>query len=150
MSKVANQLQALGAKIHADSQASGEYGADQAIDGNTDTIWHTPWEGIAPEFPHELVVELDNPINLSGIKCLPRQDGNPNGWIKDFTVFTSADGQNWAAAVQGAFPQDAQWHTVKFAISAKARYLKLVANSSFDLSKPYASLAELDILPVGK
>jgi F5/8 type C domain len=149
--EIANRLQALGAKVHADSQASEEYDGSQAIDGDADTMWHTPWEGAAPDFPHELVVELPQSITLAGIKCLPRQDGNQNGWIKDFAVFTSDDKQNWgAAAVQGAFPQDAQWHTVKFATPVKARYLKLVANSSFDSSKPYASLAELDLLPVDK
>ena len=151
VSKIANQLQALDAKIHADSQASGEYDADQAIDGDADTMWHTPWEGIVPKFPHELTVKLASPINLSGIKCLPRQDGNQNAWIKDFAVFTSDDGTNWGEpAARGTFPQDAQWHTVTFATPVKARYLKLVANSSFDPAKPYASLAELDILPVDK
>jgi len=151
VSKLTSRLQALGAQIHADSQASGEYGADQAMDGDADTMWHTPWEGGAPTFPHALVVELSQPATLAGIKCLPRQDGNQNGWIKDFAVFTSHDGQSWGtAAAQGTFPQDAQWHTVKFATPVKARYLKLVANSSFDPSKPYASLAELDILPVDK
>ena len=144
-----SRLQALGAKIHADSQASEEYAAGQAIDGDGDTMWHTPWEGTAPNFPHELVVELPQPATLAGIQCLPRQDGNQNGWIKDFAVFTSDDGQSWgAAAAQGAFAKDALWHTVKFATPLKTRYLKLVANSSFDSSKPYASLAELDILPV--
>lgn len=149
--KITSQLQALDAKIHADSEASVEYGAEEVIDGDASTIWHTAWEGTAPNFPHELIVELTRPVNLSGIKCLPRQDGNPNGWIKDFAVFTSDDGQSWgAAAAQGAFPQDAQWHTVKFATPVTARYLKLVANSSFDPSKPFASLAELDILPADK
>ena len=149
--KIISHLQALDARIRADSQASGEYGADLVIDGDTDTMWHTAWEGAAPKFPHELIVELASPVKLTGIKCLPRQDGNQNGWIKNFTVFTSNDGQRWgAAAAQGTFPQNAQWHTVIFATPVRARYLKLVANSSFDPSKPYASLAELDILPVDK
>lgn len=151
LAKSANQLQALGAEIHADSQASGGYEADQAIDGDADTMWHTPWDEAAPKFPHQLVVELPEPINLAGIKCLPRQDGNANGWIKDFAMFTSDDGQNWGAPVaQGAFPQNAQWHTVQFEKPVRARFLKLVAYSSFDPSKPFASLAELDILPVDK
>jgi len=149
--KITNRLQALDAKIHADSQASEEHDASQAMDGDADTIWHTPWEGQAPKFPHELVVELPQPAPLSGIKCLPRQDGNQNGWIKDYAVFASNDGQSWgAAAAQGAFPQDALWHAISFATPVQARYLKLVANSSFDRSKPFASLAELDIVPAAK
>jgi hypothetical protein len=38
-------------------------------------------------------------------------------------------------------------HTVKFAQLVEARFLKLVAKSSFNPSAPYASLAELNIIP---
>jgi hypothetical protein len=142
------KLQALGAKVRADCQASEEYGADRAIDGDPDTMWHTPWSEPAPKFPHELIIELAQPVKLAGITCLPRQDDNSNGWIKDYAVYTSADGKNWGAPVaQGAFPYGAEWHTVKFAQPVEARFLRFVANSSFDSSKPYASLAELDIIP---
>ncbi|MHB8520381.1 MAG: discoidin domain-containing protein [Limisphaerales bacterium] len=144
-----NNLQELGAKIHADSQASEEYSADQAIDGDADTMWHTPWDEPAPKFPHELVIELAKTAELAGITCLPRQDGNENGWIKDYAVFTSADGKNWRApAANGAFPHNAGLHTVRFAAPVEAHFLKLVADSSFDSSKPYASLAELNIILV--
>ena len=145
---VSSALAKLGAKIvSADSEAPG-YEAANAIDGDAESFWHTAWEGDVPKFPHELVIELARPAKLAGIKCLPRQDGNPNGWIKDFAVFTSADGRNWGVpAARSAFPNNAQWHTVKFEKPVEARFLKLVANSSFDSSKPYASLAELDIIP---
>src|ERR1019366_3418298 len=83
----ANQMQKLGAKIHADSEASGGYGADRAIDEDQGTMWHTPWNESAPDFPPELVVELAKPVKLAGITCLPRQDGSENGWIKDYAVF---------------------------------------------------------------
>jgi hypothetical protein len=145
--KFTNKLQALGAKIRADSQASEEYSADQTIDGDPDTMWHTPWNTSAPQFPHELVVELAKTVKLAGITCLPRQDGNENGWIKDYAVFSSADGRNWGApVVEGTFQHSARLHTVKFAAPVETRFLKLVAKSSFDSSKPYASLAELDII----
>ncbi|MGA2245537.1 MAG: discoidin domain-containing protein [Verrucomicrobiota bacterium] len=144
----ANRLQALRAKIHADSEAGGNYGASLALDGDPDTIWHTPWGESAPDFPHELVVELAGPVKLAGITCLPRQDGNQNGWIRNFAVFTSADGRNWGEPVAtGAFPQNDELHTVKFAQPVEARFLKLVAKNSFNPSAPYASLAELNIIP---
>ena len=146
--KSANELEKLAPKIYADSQASEEYGADRAIDGDPNTMWHTPWEESAPNFPHELIVELSKPVKLAGITCLPRQDGNQNGWIKDYAVFTSADGQNWGEPqATGAFPQNAELHTVKFAPPVAARCLKLVARSSFNSAAPYASLAELNIIP---
>jgi len=148
VSESANQLEALGAKIHADSEAGENYGASLAIDGDPDTIWHTPWNESASDFPHELVVELPTPVKLAGITCLPRQDGNQNGWIRSYTVFTSPNGSDWGEpAASGAFPQNDGLHTVKFARPVEARFLKLVAKSSFNSSAPYASLAELNVIP---
>jgi len=77
-------LQDLGAKVRADSQAAGENEAARAIDGSPDTIWHTPWTEPVPAFPHWLIIELPKPMTLAGFTALPRQDGNGNGWIKEY------------------------------------------------------------------
>jgi hypothetical protein len=144
--KFANNLQALGGKIRADSQAP-EYGAEQAIDGDPNTMWHTPWDEPAPRFPHELVIELAKPAKLAGLTCLPRQDNNRNGWIKEYAVYTSADGKNWDEPVaRGEFKATAELQAVKFAKPVEAQYLRFVAVSNFDSSRPYASLAELDVI----
>ena len=45
-----NSLQELGAHIRADSHAAGLRGR-QAIDGDPNTIWHTPWGARAPNLP---------------------------------------------------------------------------------------------------
>jgi hypothetical protein len=144
--KFANKFQELGGKIRADSHAP-DYGAEQAIDGDPNTMWHTPWDEPAPRFPHELVIELANPAKLAGLTCLPRQDDNRNGWIKEYAVYTSADGKNWGKPVaKGAFKPNAELQAVKFGMPVEAQYLRFVAVSSFDSSQPYASLAELDVI----
>lgn len=147
VSQMTNKLQALGAKIHADSEAPG-YGAELAIDGDPNSMWHSPWNEPAAAFPHELVIELPKPVKLAGIKCLPRQDNNPNGWIKGYAVCTSADGRTWEAPVaHGEFGHNANWQLVKFANPVTTRFIKLVALGGFDASKPYASLAEFTVMP---
>lgn len=144
--KFANKLQALGATIRADSQED-EYPAANAMDGDPQTIWHTPWEGATPNFPHELVVEFPKPVRVLGLTCLPRQDGNHNGWIKDYAVHVSTDRKMWGPPVaRGRFPEDDSLHTIKFAGPVETRFLKLIAVSSFDPAKPYASLAELSVI----
>lgn len=144
--KFSNKLQALGAKIHADSQQA-EYEAEQAIDGDPNTMWHTPWNERARKFPHELVIELAQPVKLTGLTCLPRQDGNRSGHIKEFAVFVSADGVNWDEPVAtGEFNRGAELQTVKFAKTVETQHLKFVTRSGFDSSKPFVSLAEFDIL----
>jgi hypothetical protein len=144
--KSANKLQELGAQIRADSQ-EGDYPAANAMDGDPNTMWHTPWDEPAPVFPHALVVEFPRPVRVSGLTCLPRQDGNRNGWIKDYAVHVSADGKTWGQPVaQGTFRKDDSPHTIKLARPMETRFLKLVAISSFEPGKPYASLAELSVI----
>jgi hypothetical protein len=144
--KFANKLQSLGAKIRANSQVAN-YDAENAVDGNPNSMWHTPWNEPAPKFPHELVIELPQPEKLAGITCLSRQDNNRNGWVKDYAIYTSADGKNWGAPiVLGALQRSASMQTVKFTQPVTTRYLKFVAVSSFDMSKPFASVAELDVI----
>jgi hypothetical protein len=144
--KFANRLQGLGAKISADSAAS-DCAADSAMDGQPETLWHTPWDEHAAGFPHHLIVELPRPARLAGLTCLPRQDDNRNGWIKQYAVYVSADGKDWGTPLaQGVFRQDAGLKTVKFAQPVTTRFLKFVALSSFDATKPYASLAEIDAI----
>ena len=80
---------------------------------------------------------------------LPRQDMT-NGWIKDFEVFVSDDGKDWGRAVKkGRFAQSDAMQIVAFDRPVIGRYLKFVALSSFE-AKPYASMAELEIIQAAK
>lgn len=94
-------------------QASADNGAANAIDPHTSTIWHTLWSGTA--FPHHLAVDMKNREAITGFTCLPRQDGNGNGRIKDYQFFWSSDGVNWGGAVaQGTFPDNGSRQIVLF------------------------------------
>jgi len=142
---VGTLMQKLGARvIRADSEAPG-YEARNVLDGDPATIWHTPWGDAAKPFPHELVVELARPANLRGLKLLPRQDMS-NGWIKGYQVYVSRDGKQWGQpAAEGEFSPGAELQTVRFAKAVEARFIKLVARSSFE-GQPFASLAELEVI----
>ena len=132
--------------VHADSEPSG-YEAVNAVDGDPATMWHTAWEGDAPPFPHWLELELEAPVKISGVTLLPRQDGNHNGWIKDYAIYVSTDGSHWGDPVaSGTFPADDQLQTVKFAVPATGRFVKLVALTGH-ANGPWASLAEFNVLP---
>jgi len=81
---------------------------------------------------------------------LPRQDGNHNGWIKDFAFHTSNDGVNWGDPVMtGVFPDDYKLKTVKFTAPVTAKFVKLTALSGY-ANGPWASLAEFNVIKVGE
>ncbi len=124
----------------------GEHPVTKVVDGDPGTLWHTSWGDGAPAFPHELVLELQSPQTLAGIAVLPRQDGLHNGWIKDYEVFASADGQNWGSPlVRGTFEADASLKTARFAAPVSLSFLKLRALSGH-ANGPWASLAEVSFL----
>lgn len=139
-------MERLGAHIaHASSEEAG-YEAARAIDGDPGTLWHTDWSTTKPGFPHELVIECKNPFKLKGISVLPRQDKNHNGWIKDWSCFTSPDGQAWRLAAEGTLRNEDTKQFLRFAEPVAARYIKFVARSGH-ASGPWASLAELELVP---
>ena len=139
-------MQKLGAKVlRADSAQEG-YEASNLLDGDPKTLWHTVWGEGAPSFPHEVVLQFARTITLRSVSLLPRQDRNPNGMIKDCALYLSADGQSWGQPVAKAtLKPSGEEQTIRLPAPAKASHLKLVALSSFDPAKPYASLAELSI-----
>jgi hypothetical protein len=138
-------MQRRGARIFRASSAEPGHEAALAIDGDPRTLWHTAWTGGERAFPHELILEFSRPFPLQGVTVLPRQDGNPNGWIKDYQVFVSADGQRWGEPIaRGAFPNDDTLKSVPFAKPASGRFLRFVARSGH-ATGPWASVAELEI-----
>lgn len=72
-------------------EAEGEDGrADNVLDLDPKTFWHTQWDAAKPKPPHHLVIDLGRKETITGLRCLPRQDGLPNGRIREFRVYVSA------------------------------------------------------------
>ncbi len=138
-------LKKLGARVvRADSEVEG-YEARLAIDGDPATFWCTPWGKRETRFPHELVIDLTKTFRLRGFTLLPRQDGNPNGWVKDYAIHVSVDGANWGRPVaEGSCHRGTGMTRVILKQPTEARFVKLIALHAFD-NQPYASLAEFDV-----
>jgi beta-galactosidase len=62
--------------------------AENALDGHTDTFWHSLWSESHPGHPHTLVIDFGQAQELAGLRLLPRQD-SPNGRIKDYRLYLS-------------------------------------------------------------
>jgi len=62
--------------------------AENAIDGNPATIWHTEWSTSSPNHPHHLVVDFGCTESLTGFRYLPRPgNGMVGGRIKDYRIY---------------------------------------------------------------
>jgi beta-galactosidase len=131
--------------VNVDSETVG-YEGGNAIDGNPTTIWHTEWEGNAPKYPHQITIELHEQTEIKGLTYLPRQDMS-NGWIAEYKVYLSEDGENWGdVAAAGTFQKGRGKKKIAFAKNQNARFIRFVAVSGFD-GQIFASVAELDVIP---
>src|SRR5687768_535452 len=74
------------------SSASAGSPVSNVLDGNPNTIWHSAWEGMPAPLPHTVTIDMKAVRDISGLRYLPRQDGNPNGRIGQFSISTSRDG----------------------------------------------------------
>lgn len=90
--------------IIADKEASG-YEAENAIDGDVSTIWHSPWDDAETEgFPHYLVVEFEEVQQINTVWYQPRTGGEVYQFINDYEFLVSAtsDGDDFAPVEENA------------------------------------------------
>jgi len=62
--------------------------ANNVFDLQPTTFWHSNYSDGAAPLPHRIVIDLGRVVDLSGIRVLPRQEGE-NGRIKGYRVFLS-------------------------------------------------------------
>lgn len=126
-------------------EAEGEAAAN-AIDDNTETIWHSQYNPAEKPYPHFIVIDMGGTVTARGFVYTPRQDMNHNGIIKDYELCFSNDGKSWGTPVaRGSFSGSMLPQIVKFAHPVKGRYMRLTALSSAD-GNNFASAAELDLI----
>lgn len=129
--------------VSYDSQeTSGENGAaTNAIDGNTNTIWHTKWSGSSDPYPHEIVINLGGLYDVDAMSYTPRQSGE-NGMISSYEIYLSADGTNWGSAVKsGTWAKSSAEKKINFN-KTRSKYMKLKAISEVN-GNAWASAAEI-------
>ena len=138
-------LPRVGWTATADSQASATYAAGNVLDGNADSIWHTPYTGTIPPLPHSITIDMQTIQTVSGLSYLPRQDTSLNGTIGKYSIAVSSDGSNWSAPVaSGTWAND---HTQKYAVfpQVQARFVRLTALTESGNRGPWSSAAEINV-----
>ncbi|RMF86917.1 MAG: hypothetical protein D6736_13990 [Nitrospinota bacterium] len=119
--------------------------AENAIDGDPTTIWHTEWAQADPPPPHELLLDLGAYYWVEGFRYLPRQTGSLNGTVTAYQLYVSADGVDWGEPVAGgALAPDRREKEVRFAGKA-GRFVRFVALEEIH-GNPWTSLAEFNVL----
>ena len=136
--------------VRADSEHPG-LEAFKAIDGDPGTIWHSIWRGAVTALPHEIVVDLGEPREITGFTYLPRPADCKNGNIKDYEVYLSNNADEskplakGRAIAKGTFPNEVGESVVKFDAPKKGRYFRLRALSNITGQPTWSGIGELTL-----
>lgn len=134
--------------IKASSEKEPWYKAVKAIDGNTDTFWHTDYTDDGTNIltheknPHWIEITLPEVTEISGFKYTPRN--STVGIIIDYEFYVSdSDTGEWFKAKEDRFSGDVYAKEIKFVANIKAKRVKLQSITS---NNDYAAIAEFDLL----
>ena len=142
--KPPSRMRELVSRVTADGAQPG-HEVESIIDGDTGTFWHTPWGDETPDYPHWLVIELKQSVEIEGFSILPRQDMT-NGRIGRYAVHVSDNGEDWGQSVKrGRFEAGAARKEATFSRPRQGRYVRLLASAPVDRSHPWATIAELEL-----
>ena len=72
--------------VFTNTEALGEGVADDMIDGDEKTYWHSAWRKDVKALPHQVIIDLGNIRTVKGFRILTR-DVNLPGCIKDFRLY---------------------------------------------------------------
>lgn len=141
----------------AASYQNGEDGS-KAIDGNTDTIWHSNYSGGNMPVISEngadnyitFTINDDNITNVAAVSYLPRTDANNNGVITKYKLMysTETEGENFTDILGGSgFWKDSKDEKLCiFSAPVGAKRIRLYATST--LGSPlnsFISAAEINL-----
>jgi len=136
----------LGAAATATAEMPGNP-ARYAIDGNPNTYWLAGGgRDRQTRHPYELVIDFADPVAMTGLLCMARQNHRAReGDIREFVVEISDEGEQWQEVTRGELESTFEPQKIAFGTTVEARHLKLRALSGFgdDLA---CSLAELAVM----
>ncbi len=119
--------------------------ADNAIDDDPQTLWET--ENETSGLPEEVVIDMGETLELTGMLYLPRQDRQTEGLVDKYEFYVSPDGQSWGAPVASGEASNIQANPAqvaqRFAQPVKARYFRFVALRA--VAGNQASVAEIGV-----
>lgn len=120
------------------SQAA--YPPSLAADGNASTFWVSGNPAPTTSTPLFLEVNFGAPVSVASVSMLPRSGYGP----RDYTIQTSADGQNWTtvATVTGAASSGA---TTTAVTPVTAQYVRLVMTDTYQGTGLTDQIAELTV-----
>ncbi len=136
-------------KVVEASKGFNAFPAEFAIDGDYNTMWHTPWFDNPKPHPHSISIDLGEELLIRGFSYTPRNDGNFSGTVLTYSFAVSIDGKSWNRIVDRAnfdnMLNNPSRQFVRFQKPARARFFKFTSHASI-YDENWVSVAELEVI----
>lgn len=132
------------ASVSSESKGNEKFAAN-AIDGDPRTHWHTNFAGDPDEHPHEIVIDLGRPANITGVRYLARQDNGWNGAIAKVEIAVSNKADEFGSNVASTNFKKVKTGQELLFKAVHGRYVKIRALSEVS-GGPWASAAEFGVV----
>jgi len=125
--------------------------AELTFDGDLSTLWHTQYDTIATEYPHQLIINMGKVYPLGMLSIDLRDHGN--GRIKDYEIWTSLTGgmnladssiiaSEWQMVAKGTWEGEDGGFKDVVCTTGDAQYFRILAlNEVYD--QPFAAILEI-------
>ena len=130
--------------IACTSAEPGEGNAENIVDGDVNTIWHSQYGVTLTKYPHSLTVDLGRTVDAEGVSIWQRPYG-VNGNVKDFKFEVSEDGKTWNTVVAGAMKGGSGEQRFKFAKSLRVKFWRFTGLNEHN-GNEFASLGEVSLI----
>lgn len=115
-----------------------------AFDGDDSTMWHTSWGDDMQEYPHEVVIDLGETVDVNRFEYTPRQDGGRNGTIVSFEIYVSESSVDYGEKVHSGTWADNTNLKLEVFGPVTGRFVKFIALEERG-GGAWASAAELRV-----
>ncbi len=138
---------------HLGATATGEGGdAASVIDGDPNTYWNVGGTGrgmSGTKHPHRLTVRFPQPVAMSGLVLMPRQNDRDHlGDTREYSIEVSDDGQAWKEVSRGQLVSTWEPLRVNFPQTVTAAQIRFNSLSGFG-SDESTALSELAVIYAG-
>ena len=133
-----SKVTGLTATAPSEENAGTDGPASWAVDGNSNTIWHTAYSAgkVQPVISEDgennyITIDMGELKNVYKLEYLPRQAGQNNGIIRKYVISysTTADGDDFVEIASGRWAEDTTLKSAEFA-PVNARRIRLTATST--------------------
>lgn len=130
-------------KVSSEETSAENGKAENVLDGQLSTYWHTEWKNNLIAHPHYLEFDLGKEFLIDGFEYTARQDSY-NGRIKNYEFYITNDLMNPGnPVIKSVFENTQSRQSIKFPAHS-GRYIKLIALDEINNNK-WSSCSEIKI-----